>query len=932
MKTNEENKENTTKQSSTIPQNLPKKKYSPFIKSLKKLEFLANLKLTKKYNCTKKSYEKSIICNLLSNANCHLVAVFKEKMLSDYIDEFLRREYLLTESRERIPKFSVYYKNYLLFFCKPTFNNFCINDIITDYGEKKAEIYYKNNYQGGKSQNEEDNGFEESDSEDESEKDSQYDPKKNTKLFDSSIKQSIDDVTIMTTINNSKYSTINLNLDNEKVEVFSENKCEVSNDTTVRDLMDVVKNGKNIIVNQNKNEKNKNLNLKKNKESFKDNKENNKETIKDNKENNQETMNNFDGAKKNDDNKSKKSGSKGKKRKKINNARNIIEFKKAMLSKGIHAYRNSNKSIKKYLDKNTNNMDINKKILESNKLTIDKLNKLLKKTSTNFNNNYNKSRNKNYYKSLNFYGNGFFNTGIISTDSNNFINTSNNITNKFNIYSHKNLKFTHTQDGLTNKKSKKKIYNNFSANLKNYSISKEKEHERNISSHTNLINNSNNNYNNNQCSIKNSFGSIIGNNINQNKNSRSRNNKGFLYKQNTAGGVGRFSSKGYGHNIYNTTSLHKIYKNNNIITNMKYPLNNIAYFGNYVFKTLNFMQNVANTHNNHKRNNTNLTKGNEDNKIFGKYSNVSQDNHRSSLKVLTSELGNLKHTKPVIKAQNEKLINVNKKSPEIKCNNNDNHIILGGWHKITKSSNNIKNNVGINSYNNLKKKKNNKNSKFRHQHYNKIVNNINTNDSSNKNHFTESHGDLTKSPLSLLLEGNSTFSNINKKNASNSKNQKRAKSNKCVGNNSHHKNKRRHNTNYNININNQININTNSNSGYNTGAKSLKDYLNNKIKHQEVGVRQGINYINVGGGFYISGCNANYNLNLHNLNNMIKNKKLKGKNLNSKLKSGQNNNNDNIIKSYHTKSVSSLTDLANHNKNITSIYKNINKSMPTEQK
>ena len=32
----------------------------------------------------------------------------------------------------------------------------------------------------------------------------------------------------MTTINNSKNNTINLNLNNEKIEVFSENKCDDS--------------------------------------------------------------------------------------------------------------------------------------------------------------------------------------------------------------------------------------------------------------------------------------------------------------------------------------------------------------------------------------------------------------------------------------------------------------------------------------------------------------------------------------------------------------------------------------------------------------------------------------------------------------------------------------------------------------------------------
>ena len=29
-----------------------------------------------------------------------------------------------------------------------------------------------------------------------------------------------------------------------------------------------------------------------------------------------------------------------------------------------------------------------------------------------------------------------------------------------------------------------------------------------------------------------------------------KNNKGFLYKQNTAGGLGKINGKGYNHNIY----------------------------------------------------------------------------------------------------------------------------------------------------------------------------------------------------------------------------------------------------------------------------------------------------------------------------------------------------------------------------------------------
>ena len=936
-----ENKEiNAAKIINKIEPNSLKKKSNPLVKARKKLEFLANLKIKKKHNATKKSYEKCLIGYLLNNTSCHLVAIFKEKMLTDYVDEFLRREYSLQESKERIPKFSVYYKNYLLFFCKPTFNNFSFNEIINDYGEKKAELYYKNNYQGGKTQNEEDNGFEESDSED-NESESEFKKNDNGEIFNNSIKENIDNVTIMTTINTSGNTTINLNLNNEKIEVFSENKCEISNDTTVHDLMDIVKKGQELsIIKKHTNEKNKN----KNKNSC-------------NKERN---MNSTDEK---ISSKIKKSNSRRDGKKK-GRGKNIIEFKKAMLSKGVHGYKkHSTNSFKKNIDKNSK-LDMNKRMIESNKMSMDKLNKLLRKNSNNLNAyNYNNSRNKYYYKNLNYYSsniNNYINTGIMSTESNNIINTSNNTNSKFNYGSNKNLKCNnHTQEGLQNKKSKKRITSsNFSANLKNCSISKEKDTEKkNVSSHANIINNSNNNNNFNQCSIKTSLGNISNNITSHNhkfqSKNRSRNNKGFLYKQNTAGVIGKLNTKGYGYNIYNTTSLHKIYKNKNLNNH----INNNAYLGNNTFKTLNFVQNNVNTNTHHQRTNTAYIKNNtEDNKLFNKYSNVSQDN-RSSLKILTTDLRHMKYTKPTIKYQNENIIKVNKKSPdniklynnENNSNSNSNKIILGGGHKITKSSGNIKIATGINSYNNKNKKHINNNTKFTYQHYTKIVNNINSNDSSNKNRFTESHGDLVQLPLSLLLEGNSTCSNnnttsnynnnLNKKNASNSKNQKKTKSNKFCSNNSQQKTKYRNiNTNYNININNQININTNTN----TGGKNLKDYLNMKIKQNDVRLcnfRQGINCINLRGGVYITG----NNLNLHNLkNNLNRNKKNSRKNINSGLKNGNIGTNgndnanvkneDNIIKSYHTKSVSSLTDLINHNQNLISLYKNISKSISNEQK
>ena len=46
----------------------------------------------------------------------------------------------------------------------------------------------------------------------------------------------------MTTISSNGNNTINLKMNNEKIEVFSENKAEISNDTTIGEIIDDIKN------------------------------------------------------------------------------------------------------------------------------------------------------------------------------------------------------------------------------------------------------------------------------------------------------------------------------------------------------------------------------------------------------------------------------------------------------------------------------------------------------------------------------------------------------------------------------------------------------------------------------------------------------------------------------------------------------------------
>ena len=260
-------------------------------------------------------------------------------------------------------------------------------------------------------------------------------------------------------------------------------------------------------------------------------------------------------------------------------------------------------------------------------------------------------------------------------------------------------------------------------------------------------------------------------------------------------------------------------------------------------------------------------------------------------------------------------------------------------------------NNGITAYNNMKNKyKKFSNSKINNQLKNIKQSQIKSNSSNKPKKNEANNKELMHFALSLLLDNNSTFSNVvennalnlhhnnnninsnnnnlnSKKNNANNKNTK-ANSIKKSKINYNFKNKyHNNNTNYNININNQININTNG----------TKDYLNTKLKNQEtnnnhynMNHQKDVmynNFLNANSNLHSSGYGNSHNNNSENIN---LNKKSKGKNILMGLKKGylngnKNNNNENIIKSYHTKSVSSLTDLINHNKKKGSVNKNASK-------
>ena len=102
--------------------------------------------LYSKYVDIEEEYSLLISNQLIFNIQSHLNMHFKEQKLFFNKEEYLRRLYEKKESIARILKLSQYYKNYQFFFCKATFTDFFFGNLLKNYQNTMAEIFYKNNY------------------------------------------------------------------------------------------------------------------------------------------------------------------------------------------------------------------------------------------------------------------------------------------------------------------------------------------------------------------------------------------------------------------------------------------------------------------------------------------------------------------------------------------------------------------------------------------------------------------------------------------------------------------------------------------------------------------------------------------------------------------------------------------------------------------
>ena len=91
---------------------------------------------------------------------CHITSFFKENILFNDFEEFIRVNYTGEEACKNLIRYSLIYKEYVEFYCFPIISDFYYNKIIVDNRESKAEIFYDINYADDKQKNDfsKDNG------------------------------------------------------------------------------------------------------------------------------------------------------------------------------------------------------------------------------------------------------------------------------------------------------------------------------------------------------------------------------------------------------------------------------------------------------------------------------------------------------------------------------------------------------------------------------------------------------------------------------------------------------------------------------------------------------------------------------------------------------------------------------------------------------
>ena len=186
-------------------------------------------KLVIKYNILPKEYTLIQLENFIRAKYCHSLAKFKEDLLFNYKQEFLKKFYKKKESQNKIPLFSQFYKAYLQFFCSPMLSELNLNELIEEMVERKAKVFYQNNYNEEEEKNKESKKF------------------INTIFFTNKVRK---DISRRNTLTDLSKTTIEF--------MTTSNKNSVNSYMSLNNLVNEIGDGKNDYINSNFNIYNKN--------------------------------------------------------------------------------------------------------------------------------------------------------------------------------------------------------------------------------------------------------------------------------------------------------------------------------------------------------------------------------------------------------------------------------------------------------------------------------------------------------------------------------------------------------------------------------------------------------------------------------------------------------------------------------------------------
>ena len=109
------------------------------------INFKLERTLKKKYNSNKETYQIFLIESLIRENKSHFYIKLQDYEIFNNEKEFLSKFYTKINSIEKIKSYSIYYKYYSFYFCKPIFLDFSIRNIMIKNIEIQAKKFFNEN-------------------------------------------------------------------------------------------------------------------------------------------------------------------------------------------------------------------------------------------------------------------------------------------------------------------------------------------------------------------------------------------------------------------------------------------------------------------------------------------------------------------------------------------------------------------------------------------------------------------------------------------------------------------------------------------------------------------------------------------------------------------------------------------------------------------